>query len=247
MSWRVVKCVLVHHDQKIRGIDLLVLLYLANHASKDDGSGAWPSRQTLADETGVARRTVRYAMVRLVEANALEIEERPGKTHRFRVRMCAGCLPNRGVQELHPAVQEMHGTPAPDAPDSVTEPRSEPPNALGASRRADAAAPARPAGSEQDHPAQNRKAPSPPQATRDGRAEFIERRVEQIRREQGDRAAEAYLAKVAQNDLRDQVRAEVERLSSGVSPDDYGGFVPAWAQETWKAMHPDTSLEGTGS
>jgi hypothetical protein len=82
--------------------------------------------------------------------------------------------------------------------------------------------------------------PTPPDG---GRAAFIARRVEQIRQEQGDRAAAAYLAKVALNDATDERRAELERLQSGVSPEGYGGYVPAWARDQWKADHPNTNLE----
>jgi DNA-binding transcriptional MocR family regulator len=99
MSWRVVRCVLAHHDQKIGGVDLLVLVYLANHAGNEDGSGAWPSQLTLADETGVHRATVQRALDRLVKAGVLEVEQRPGRTHRFRVRLCAVCGPSPSASQ----------------------------------------------------------------------------------------------------------------------------------------------------
>jgi len=74
------------------------------------------------------------------------------------------------------------------------------------------------------------------------KAEFVKRRVEQIRRDQGDRNAEAYLAEVARNDAADQRRAEVEHLSSGVTPEGYGGYVPAHLRDWWEAQRRDTSL-----
>jgi Helix-turn-helix domain len=93
MSWRVVKCVLEHHEQEVHGLDLLVLVYLSNHANGDDGSGAWPSQVTLASKTGIHRATVQRVLTRLVAMGAVEVEQRPGRTHRFSVRMCALCLP----------------------------------------------------------------------------------------------------------------------------------------------------------
>jgi hypothetical protein len=245
-----------HHEQKIRGIDLLLLLYLANHANGDDGSGAWPSQGTLADETGVARRTVQHALARLVDGGAVEIEQRPGRTHRFRVRMCAVCLPSPSAHQVRSGTnlpaQEMRtrGAPdaqgcAPDAHEPFIQPVSQPPNEVSASPPTKAAAPARPTGSD-EFSASNRKGdPTPPES---GRAEFIARRVEKIRQEQGDRAAAAYLAKVAQNAATDERRAEMQRLHSGETPEGYAGFVPAKYQEQWRALHPDTGLaEGTES
>ncbi len=252
MTWRVVKCILNHHDQKTRGIDLLVLLYLANHASNDDGSGAWPSQRTLAGKTGLAYRTVQYALTRLLKAGAVEIEQRPGKSHRFHVRMCAVCGPspsaqqvptraNPPTQQVHIPTQEMPGTHAPDATDPLfysSQGTSQ--HAVGASPTTEAAPSARPASSESQLPASNRKVdPTPPESARD---EFIARRVEQIRTEQGDRAAAAYLAKVAQNEVEDERRAEVERLQSGVTPEGYGGYVPPKLQAQWDALHRDTDL-----
>jgi len=261
MSWRVVKCVLEHHGDKTRGVDLLVLIYLANHANGEDGSGAWPSQRTLAGETGLAHRTVRYALARLVEAGALEVDPRPGRTHRFRVRLCAVCLPrpseqqmptrtNTPRQELPLPRHQMPTTPAPDATEPLSIPPMESPtNAVSASPPAEAAAPARPAGTVQEQSARNRKAePCQTDPSGNSRSEFLERRVEQIRRDQGDRAANAYLAKVAQNDVRDRARATAEQLQSGHSPAGYRPFVPAWAQEQWQADHPNTDLnQETGS
>lgn len=255
MSWRVVGCVLTHHDQKIGGVDLLLLVYVANHANGDDGSGAWPSQLTLAHETGLGRRTIQRALERLVGLGAIEVEQRPGRTHRFCVRMCAVCLPspsasqrriatNQGAPLSPGGASEWRTTCATVAHEPFIQPPSEPPNAVGASPLADAVPPARPDEPEQEQSARNRKAASPPpEQTQDGRAAFIARRVEQIRQEQGDRAAKAYLDKVAQNDAEDWRRAEVERLTSGVSPEGYSGFLPTWAAEEWKALHPDASPE----
>jgi len=251
MSWRVVKCVLDHHDSKVGGDDLLVLIFLANHANGDDGSGAWPSQVTLAGETGRARRTVQRVLGRLATIGALEVEQRPGRTHRFRVRMCAVCLPspsasqrrigtNQGASQSPGGASQSPGGCVTVTHEPFIEPVREPPNAVGASPRAQTAPPERPTGSE-EIPSSNRKEdPTPPES---GRAEFLARRVEQIRQEQGERAAKAYLAKVALNDATDERRAELDRLHSGATPESYSGYVPAWAQEQWRAQHPKTDLE----
>jgi DNA-binding transcriptional MocR family regulator len=256
MTWRVVGCVLAHHDQKIGGVNLLVLLYLANHANGEDGSGAWPSQRTLASRTGVAYRTVQRALDRLVKAGAVEVEQRPGKTHRFRVRMCAVCLDSPSASQSHtPTNHPGHRvqgplTQSPGTPDTEsTEPlfyssQESPTNAVGASPLDEASPRARPTGSDSQQPARNRKAAPPPlEQPQDGRAAFIERRVAEIRRDQGDRAARQYLATIAKNDAEDWRRAEVQRLTSGQSPEGYRPFVPAWATEQWKAEHPDADAE----
>jgi DNA-binding MarR family transcriptional regulator len=90
MSFRVLRCVLDHHGNKLLPSDLLVLIYLANHAH-DDGAGAWPAQTTLADETNQNRRTVQRALDRLARMGTVKVEERPGRTHRFRVWLCLEC------------------------------------------------------------------------------------------------------------------------------------------------------------
>jgi DNA-binding transcriptional MocR family regulator len=238
VSWRVVKCVLGHHDDKVGGVDLLVLLYLANHANGDDGSGAWPSQPTLAAEAGVHRATVQRALERLADVGAVEVDPRAGRTHRFRVRMCAVCLPRptaaqSGTRTNPPAAEsdrgaaESYGTRRTVRHDSVKEPPPEPPNAVSASPPVDNSPAARPAGVEGQEPARNRK------------AEFVTRKVEQIRAEQGDRAADAYLATVARNDAKDQARALAAQLASAYSPEGYRPYVPAWAADTWASIHGD--------
>jgi hypothetical protein len=240
MSWRVVKCVLAHHDQKVRGVDLLALIYLGNHASNEDGSGAWPSQLTLAAETGLHRATVQRVLDRLVKASALEVEQRPGRTHRFRVVLCAVCRPRpnasqSGIRTNQGAAESGTGCRTVRHDPLSIPPREPPTNAVSASPLDERPPPAPPAGPESQPLAQNRK------------AEFVQRRAEEIRREQGDRAADAYLRTVARNDVRDEARAQAERLSSGQTYAGYGGFVPPKLQAQWDAMHPDTSLgEETG-
>lgn len=236
MSWRVVRCVLEHHGGQLAGADLLVLVYVANHASEDDGGGAWPSQRTLAGETGLAYRTVRYVLARLVDLGALEVEQRPGRTHRFRVRMCAVCLPGPSRHEVPGGRHQMPGGEAPDATESLKEPVTES-NAVGASPRANGAPRPRPAGSEPKQAKKERSAPG---------ADWLARKVETIRREQGDRAAEAYLAKVNRTQAQAWAQTERARLHSGVTPEGYEGYVPGWAAAQWKAMHPTIpQQEGT--
>jgi hypothetical protein len=248
MSWRVVRCVLAHHDQKVRSLDLLVLVYLANHARADDGSGAWPSQRRLAERTGLTDRGIRKILGRLVQAGAVEVEQRPGRTHRFRVRMCAVCLPGPSGNQVPTPTNpprnvvpvprnDVPPTPEPRSDESLSIPPREPPsNAVGTSPRSSSSTPTPPAVPESDASAQKK------------RAAFRQRRYEQIRAEQGQRAADAWLRKVQENDAAEERRAWLDQLASGYSPEGYGGFVPAWALDTWKAMHPNTDLDqGTGT
>lgn len=92
MSIRVMDRVWSYSQAK--GIDRLVLLAIADHAS-DDGSNAWPSIATLARKTGVSGRTVQRSIQRLVEMGELSYKSPNGKTHQFRVLI-------KGVTDSHP-------------------------------------------------------------------------------------------------------------------------------------------------
>jgi len=75
MSIRVMDRVWTHSQSK--GIDRLVLLAIADHAS-DDGGDAWPSIPTLMTKTGLSERGVQSAVHRLVELGELVIETAGG-------------------------------------------------------------------------------------------------------------------------------------------------------------------------
>jgi hypothetical protein len=59
-----------------------------------------------------------------------------------------------------------------------------------------------------------------------------------------ERPAEVGIAEV----LGVAVELAEPRRERQPSPDGYGGHVPAWAAEQWKALHPDLDLDqGTGT
>ena len=67
-----------------KGSNLLVLLMIANHAHTD-GTGAYPALITLAAETRLTERGVRYILPKLTNSGELEIEHNAGPrgTHRY--------------------------------------------------------------------------------------------------------------------------------------------------------------------
>lgn len=73
----------------------LLLLVLADHA--DDYGRCWPSRNRVAEKAGVTGRTVTRMLEGLAAAGFLEVENRPGRTHLYRV--LPGALdPGQNVQ-----------------------------------------------------------------------------------------------------------------------------------------------------
>lgn len=62
-----------------RGTDRLVLLAIADSASGDDGTNAYPSIATLARKAGVSTRTVQRAIRTLVELGELEFSPGAGR------------------------------------------------------------------------------------------------------------------------------------------------------------------------
>lgn len=62
-----------------KGIDRLVLLAIADAASHDDGSNAYPSVATLAKKAGVAQRTVQRSIRTLCEIGELLMEQNAGR------------------------------------------------------------------------------------------------------------------------------------------------------------------------
>ena len=67
-------------DPSVRGATRLVFLALANFADEDGGS-IFPSHDTLAEKTGVSKRSVQYALSRLERAGYIEITVNRGRFH----------------------------------------------------------------------------------------------------------------------------------------------------------------------
>lgn len=71
MSW-------VWESSRAEGIDRLVLLAVADHAS-DDGRNAYPSVRRLAEKTKVSTRTVQRALASLVRLGELRVKANAGQ------------------------------------------------------------------------------------------------------------------------------------------------------------------------
>src|ERR1039458_10597198 len=63
----------VGQKSKAKGSELLVLYIIANHAHPD-GSGSWPSVRTIAAESKMSERGVRYIIERLEGLGDIEVE-----------------------------------------------------------------------------------------------------------------------------------------------------------------------------
>ena len=94
------------------GTQKLVLLGLANHERED---GAWCSLQTLARYANVDVRSVRRALAGLVAAGELEVEERPGRTSRYRVLV--GCPSTCDRSTQHRDLSTTPDASVPGTPD----------------------------------------------------------------------------------------------------------------------------------
>lgn len=62
---------------RARGNDRMVLVVIAD-CCKDDGSGAWPTIDTIAERAGISERTAQYSIRRLVALGELIIDEGAG-------------------------------------------------------------------------------------------------------------------------------------------------------------------------
>jgi len=71
-------------DRELSHTQLRVLCAIGIHTNKL-GGGVWTSINTLADESGVSRSTVKRACEELAERGYLRITERPGTTHLYEV------------------------------------------------------------------------------------------------------------------------------------------------------------------
>lgn len=91
-----------------------VLVTLACHANRD--GVAWPSVTTLADETGLARRSVITSLGVLEAAALVDVERSAGRGNRYR-------LPYTGSAGAAP-VQELHQSSSRTRPVQLTTPTS---------------------------------------------------------------------------------------------------------------------------
>lgn len=85
----------VWKESRSKGSELLLLLAIANYA-KDDGSGAWPSITTLAADTRMTDRNVRFVIKRLEDRGELVVHRGAGPhgTNLYDIVL--------GVKSLHP-------------------------------------------------------------------------------------------------------------------------------------------------
>lgn len=136
MSVAALSWVLEHSDARLA--DRLVLLSLADHA-KSDGTGAWPSIDTIARHSRVSRRAALYSLQSLEAQGAIV---RTGKSRAgtviwtvvMAVQQTLGSAvedPSEGGADIAPAdsapVQNPADTGADSAPDPYREPSNTPP------------------------------------------------------------------------------------------------------------------------
>lgn len=107
MSWQSVKSVLEHSRSKRAA--RAVLLVIAWHAD-EHGAEAYPSLETLADESGVSRRTVMSAIDELERAGEIAVSKGRGRgqTHRFAVLLPLEKVQPPHVNEAAEKVQPLH-------------------------------------------------------------------------------------------------------------------------------------------
>lgn len=93
----------VFDHSKSTGNDRLVLLAIANHASKD-GGGSYPSVPTIASEARVSDRTVTRSLKRLAALGELRIVTGGGVGHgQHKTNLYALPALSTGVTGCHPA------------------------------------------------------------------------------------------------------------------------------------------------
>ena len=92
----------VEHSQT-KANPFIVLLMIANHAHSD-GTGAWPSIETLARESRLSERTVQRAIRRLEKTGELEVERSDGgrKSNYYCVKMSGVKVTPQGCKVLSP-------------------------------------------------------------------------------------------------------------------------------------------------
>ena len=97
---------LVRDNSKLRGMAKAVLYAIATRVANIDGSGAYPSIETLAKASGFCIRVVQKALREARERDELEIRYNtgPNGTNQYRIK-----VENfGGVMELTPAPMHHH-------------------------------------------------------------------------------------------------------------------------------------------
>lgn len=97
----------------------LTLLAIADFA--DDLGRAWPSVETLAKKTRQSVRNVQYSITKLKRLGELEVRPNAG-WHGSNMYLIRFPKAIKGVQTLHPPLQNSTGTPARIAPEPSLEP-----------------------------------------------------------------------------------------------------------------------------
>lgn len=99
----------VWESSRSSGIDRLVLLAIADAASGDDGTNAYPSVATLARKAAVSTRTVQRAIRALCELGELEMDQGAGR---------------KGANMYRVVMRQVDTPPAQMTPVTVTPPLS---------------------------------------------------------------------------------------------------------------------------
>lgn len=110
MSW------VIDHSQH-KGAELLCLLMIANHANAD-GSGSYPSFNTLAKECRMSRRQIMRLVERLAASGELRIERGagPGGANLYHLPLQTGDI------AMSPVPSDKMSPPAPAASDKMSLP-----------------------------------------------------------------------------------------------------------------------------
>lgn len=127
MSWKMVVWALKQMSRTdISATDKVVLMTLADRANKDSDHEAWPSREQIADDTGLHRNTIGRSIAALERAALVFSRRQRGANDRY----------SFNYKESTNEVQTMHQLGADDALDRcihapnwcehIEEPRSEP-------------------------------------------------------------------------------------------------------------------------
>ena len=91
----------------------LVLLYLADKAN---GSRVcWPGQETIERFTGLALKTIRAAIAKLVEVSLIAVEKRPGIVTRYHILRPVTPVNGSGVEHPDPG-KSSHGNPGNPSP-----------------------------------------------------------------------------------------------------------------------------------
>ena len=126
MAW-----VISDAPKDLKPAEMLVALVLANHASSDGGH-AYPSVQTLMDETRLSRRSVQTALRSLEDRGVIEEEREATRRlpamYAFPVFRGANSAPHNqtGAQPVYSGAQILHVRGAEFAPKPLVEPLVEP-------------------------------------------------------------------------------------------------------------------------